>query len=74
MHGVCEFDGRVSVATLGDRYFIYVRANPASGARYVSVAQSSHPSGPWGKLRFIEIKGWSSSAILKGNLYVLGLS
>ena len=61
--GVCEFDGRLSLAELRGELLLYVRANTASigGGRYVQVTTSQDNGKTWSPFRMIEVVGLAPS-------------
>ena len=54
-HGVCEYDGRLSLVHFQGRYLLYARANPTLGRRFVQVTSSVDLS-QWTPLRSISMK------------------
>lgn len=57
--GVCEFDGRVSLAELGSKLLLYVRANtaPLGGGRHVQVTTSMDGGQRWSPFRLLDVVG-----------------
>ena len=64
----CEFDGRLSLAKLRDKYLLFARMNPTThGSRFVQVARSADLVS-WGGFEPIEIAGYELS---RGDIYFL---
>lgn len=68
-NGWCEFDGKLSaVIRPSGETLLYFRQNHLiHGGRFVGMARSHHPSGPFGYIEQISIQGWNPSG--DGNLY-----
>lgn len=68
----CEFDGRVSLARLGEMYLLFVRLNAAqSGQRYVQVSSSADLEHGWSPFEPIAIEGLGMAERPSLNLYFL---
>lgn len=64
--GVCEFDGRLSLAHFGGEFFLYARANPAAhGQRFVQFTKSRNLVN-WTSFNLIEINSYNFS---QGDIY-----
>ena len=55
-HGLCVYDGRLSLVFFRGRFLLYARANPTIGRRFVQVT-SSVDLREWTPLRSIRLKG-----------------
>ena len=67
--GVCEFDGRLSLAWLDGRFFLYARSNPASrGRRAVQVSTSTDMIN-WTPFERISLKRHTTHSDSDGDLY-----
>jgi hypothetical protein len=60
----CEYDGRLSLATLGGKTLVYARANtrPEGGGRYVQVAALQEDRAAWGPFEPIDFRPSTASA------------
>lgn len=72
----CEFDGRVSIAYLNQRVFMYVRANTKNqgGGRFVQVTYAASAHGPWSSFQLIHFVGYTPQNIEHGNIYFAAVS
>ena len=63
----CEFDGRLALAHLKGRYFLYARANlkvgALAGGRFVQVTHSEHLEHGWVPWQRVQIAGIDSSRV-----------
>lgn len=62
-HGVCEFDGRLSMTFFQGRYLTYIRSNPTLGRRFVQLTRSVNLTGPWSPLRSIRLRGVDACSV-----------
>ena len=69
--GACEFDGRVSFASLRNSIFAYVRANTSfqGGGRYVQVTSAPGPTGPWSPFKLLSFQSYDQHNMESGNIY-----
>ena len=72
LDGVCEYDGKLSLARYRERFYMYARANlkPDGGGRFVQVAQSAgdSPSSGFGPFALLSILGYDP--VGPGNIYL----
>ena len=64
-HGVCEFDGRNAAVFFRGRYYLYARANPTLGRRFVQFT-TSNDLQTWSPFRSIRLEGVDACAV---NIY-----